>query len=48
MNARPINRWSAADRQAFGDGNRTRAQTIQGRRPTGPSVEEWDWEDDDD
>lgn len=36
------NRWSSQDRQAFGDGNRLRAQTIQGKRADGPLPIEWD------
>ena len=28
-------------------GQRLRAQTIPGRRAVGPSVEEWDYDDDD-
>lgn len=39
------NRWSASDRQAFTD-NKLHTQTIQGRRPSGPTPDEWDWEDD--
>ena len=35
------NKWSDADRQAFADGNRQRAQTIQGKRRPGPSKTEW-------
>lgn len=45
MNTRTY-RWSAADRQAFADGDRLRAQTIQGRRRPGPSAAEWDYDDD--
>ena len=36
------NRWSREDRRAFADGNRLRAQTIQGRRAPGPDAREWD------
>ena len=46
MSKYTTNRWSAADRQAFTD-NKLRAQTIPGRRSSGPSLDEWDWEDDD-
>ena len=35
------NRWSACDHQAFADGNRLRASSVPGRRPTGPSIDEW-------
>ena len=42
------NRWSAADRRAFADGNRLRAQTIHGRRAPGPQASEWDDDDDND
>jgi len=42
----PVNRWSRADRQAFADGNRLRAQTIQGRRWPGPTADEWDDDED--
>ena len=42
--------WSDSDSQAFRDGNRLRASTIQGKRKPAPSVEEWgdleDWLDD--
>jgi hypothetical protein len=40
---RPVNRWNDADRRAFADGNRLRAQTIQGKRFGGAEVDEWDW-----
>ena len=46
--SRTINRWSQSDRQAFADGNRLRAQTIQGRRAAGPQAAEWDWDEEDD
>jgi uncharacterized protein (DUF433 family) len=36
------NRWSDSDRRAFADGNRLRAQTIQGQRRNGPTIDEWD------
>jgi len=42
------NSWSAADRRAFADGNRLRASTIPGRVRPGPSVDEWDFDDDED
>lgn len=42
--------WSEADRQAFRDGDRLRASTIQGKRKPAPTLEEWgdleDWLDD--
>ena len=42
--------WGDADRQAFRDGNRLRASTIQGKRRPAPSLDEWgdlsDWLDD--
>lgn len=41
------NRWSAADRQAFTD-NKLRAQTIPGRRSSGPQASEWDYETEED
>lgn len=41
------NRWSQSDRRAFADGNRLRAQTINGKRRSGPSAQEWDWDDED-
>lgn len=34
--------WNDADRQAFRDGQRLRAQTIHGRRWDGPEADEWD------
>jgi hypothetical protein len=39
------NRWSAPDRQAFADRDRLRATAVPGRRHPGPSVGEWDYED---
>ena len=47
-NNRPVNRWNDADRRAFADGNRLRAQTIQGKRFGGAEVDEWDWDEDED
>ena len=47
-NNRPVNRWNDADRRAFADGNRLRAQTIQGKRFGGAEVDEWDWSEDED
>jgi hypothetical protein len=42
--------WNETDRQAFSDGNKLRASTIQGKRKPAPSLEEWgdleDWLDD--
>ena len=35
-------RWSTADRQRFADRNVLRAQARPGRRPQGPSPDEWD------
>jgi len=38
-------RWNNADAQAFRDGQRLRAQTINGKRSTGPEADEWaDWD----
>ena len=34
-------RWDEVERQAFRDGNRRRAQTIQGKRKPAPTVREW-------
>jgi len=42
--------WNEIDRQAFRDGDRLRASTIQGKRKPAPTLEEWgdleDWLDD--
>jgi hypothetical protein len=43
MKQRP---WNDADRQAFRDGERLRASSINGKRFDGPTTEEWDEDDD--
>lgn len=40
--------WSAADKRAFADGQRLRAQTINSKRFDGPTEDEWDDEGDED
>jgi len=41
--------WGSADRQAYSDGVRLRATTIQGKRWEGAEADEWDdgedWDD---
>ena len=38
--------WSQDDKQRFADGDVLKASTMPGKRPTGPSADEWgdDWE----
>ena len=40
--------WSARDAQAFKDGDILKASTVPGKKPVGPSVDDWglDWGDD--
>lgn len=40
-------RWTDTDRHAFAT-QRLRAATIPGRRPNGPTTDEWDYDDEDD
>jgi hypothetical protein len=40
--SRTLHRWNDADRQAFRDGQRLRASSINGRRFNGPTPDEWD------
>lgn len=39
-------KWNDRDRFAFST-QRLRATAVPGRRFDGPSVDEWDWDDDD-
>lgn len=40
--------WSARDAQAFKDGDILKASRVPGKKPAGPSVDDWDldWGDD--
>ena len=40
---RPVNRWSAEDKQAFADRNFLKSQTVTMRRFEGATEDEWDW-----
>jgi hypothetical protein len=35
------NRWTSTDRRNFADRNILKSSRIPGRRPAGPSIEEW-------
>ena len=40
--------WTKLDRQKFADGDILKASSVPGKRPVGPSVDDWgeDWGDD--